>query len=143
MTKDFRKILVGVDDSADAITAFQYAIHRAKADNAELIIASILESDDMNIYQVLSKDYVHGERQELEKHVNQYVTLAQEAGIKNVRAVIGEGDPGEVIVKTLIPKYAPDLLVVGAASKMGIAKHLGSQAAYMAKYAPISVLVVR
>ena len=43
----------------------------------------------------------------------------------------------------MIPAVKPDLLIVGARSKQGIAKHFGSQAAYMAKYAPISVLVVR
>lgn len=140
---DYKSILVGVDDSADALAAFQYAIHRARVDQASLVIASVLEDDDMNVYQALSKDYVHGERTDLEQHLSEYVQLAEKAGIKDVRAVIGEGDPGETIVKTLIPKYQPDLLVIGAAAKKGIAKHFGSQAAYMAKYAPCSVLVVR
>ncbi|KRM55444.1 universal stress protein [Lacticaseibacillus sharpeae] len=143
MHKDFRTILVGVDDSDDAITAFQYAIHRAKADDAALIIVSVLESDEMNIYQALTKDYIHGERQELEKHVQDYANLATKAGIRSVRTVIAEGDAGEEIVKTVIPQFNPDLLIIGAAAKQGIAKHFGSQAAYMAKYAPISVLVVR
>lgn len=142
-TEDFTKILVGVDDSPDAMAAFRYAIHRAKADNAELIITSILESDDYSVYQALDKDYVHGEAAELEKHIQSYQELAERAGIHEVRAVIGEGDPGETIVKTLIPKYQPDLLIIGAEAKKGIAKHFGSQASYMAKHAPISVLVIR
>lgn len=143
MAEDHKKILVGVDDSDDAITAFQYAIHRAKADAAELIIVSVLESDEMNVYQALSKDFVHGERKDLEEHIQEYANLATKSGIKSVRAVIAEGDAGEEIVKTVIPKYSPDLLIIGAAAKKGIAKRFGSQAAYMAKYAPISVLVVR
>ncbi|WKF84630.1 universal stress protein [Lacticaseibacillus pantheris] len=143
MDKDFKKILVGVDDSEDALAAFRYAIHRAKADDAELIIASVLESDEMNVYQALTKDYVHGERAELAEHLNKYVELAEKAGIKNVRAVIGEGDAGETIIKQIIPKVDPDLLIIGAMAKKGIARHFGSQAAYMAKYAEISVLVVR
>lgn len=143
MDKDFKKILVGVDDSEDALAAFRYAIHRAKADDAELIIASVLESDEMNVYQALTKDYVHGEREELTEHLNKYVELAEQAGIKSVRAVIGEGDAGETIIKQIIPQVQPDLLIIGAMSKTGIARHFGSQAAYMAKYAEISVLVVR
>ncbi|WP_461226328.1 universal stress protein [Lacticaseibacillus suihuaensis] len=143
MAEDYTKILVGVDDSADALAAFRYAIHRAKADSAELIITSILESGEMNVYQALSKDYVHGERAELEAHLDGYVKLAQKAGIAKVRAIIGEGDAGETIIKTIIPEVQPDLLIIGAESKKGLARHFGSQAAYMAKYADISVLIVR
>ncbi|MFD1432139.1 universal stress protein [Lacticaseibacillus yichunensis] len=143
MAEDYKTILVGVDDSQDALAAFRYAIHRARVDEASLIITTILESGEMNVYEALTKDYVHGEREELEEHLKEYVALAEKAGIKSVRAVIGEGDAGETIVKTIIPAVSPDLLVIGAAAKTGIAKHFGSQAAYMAKYAPCSVLVVR
>lgn len=143
MAGDYKKILVGTDDSPDAIAAFRYAIHRAKADGSELIIVSVLESDDMNIYQALSKDYVHGERGELEQHVQGYVDLARKAGIEQVRGVIAEGNPGVEIVKTVIPQYNPDLLIIGAKADTGLAKLMGSQATYMVKHARISVLVVR
>ena len=57
--------------------------------------------------------------------------------------MIAEGDAGETIIKKVIPQVNPDLLVIGALAKEGLEKYFGSQAAYMAKYAPISVLVVR
>lgn len=34
MATKFNRILVGVDDSADALLAFDYAIHQAKQDGA-------------------------------------------------------------------------------------------------------------
>ncbi|WP_282803787.1 universal stress protein [Secundilactobacillus kimchicus] len=141
--KHFKHILVGVDDSDDAQLAFRYAMNRAKQDDAELTITSILEFDEMNVYQALNKDFIHGQREDLEKHILEYRKLAEQFGIKKVNTIIGEGDPGETIVKSVIPAVNPDLLVVGSLSKTGIRKRLGSQAAYMAKYAPISVLVVR
>ena len=119
MATKFNRILVGVDDSADALLAFDYAIHQAKQDGAELVIISILENDEMNVQQ------------------------AQAAGVTKVHAMIAEGEPGETIVKEVIPHVQPDLLIIGSLAKKGIAKHFGSQAAYMAKYAPISVLVIR
>ncbi|WP_338207515.1 universal stress protein [Lactiplantibacillus paraxiangfangensis] len=143
MATKFKRILVGVDDSADALLAFNYAIHQTKQDDAELIIVSILENDDMNVYQALSKDYVHGERDELEQHLDKYQKQAQDAGLTKVHTVIAEGEPGETIVKEVIPHVQPDLLIIGSLAKKGIAKHFGSQAAYMAKYAPIAVLVIR
>jgi len=118
-------------------------MNRAKFDDAELVICSVLESDNMNIYQALSKDYVHGQRSDLQKHLQQYQNLAERFGITKVKFVIGEGDPGETIVKKIIPEVQPDLLVIGSLSQSGVRKYFGSQAAYMAKYSPISVMIVR
>lgn len=141
--QNFKRILVGVDDSEDAQLAFRYAIHEARENKATLIIASVLEQDDMNIYQALDKDYVHGEREALAKHLDDYRNLAERAGVDKVETVISEGEAGETIVKQIIPAVDADLLIIGSMSKKGIKKYFGSQAAYMAKYAPISVMVVR
>ncbi|TLQ04477.1 universal stress protein [Pediococcus stilesii] len=143
MAFDVKRILVGVDDSDDAILALDYAINLATSANSELVIVSVLESDEMNVFQALDKDYVHGERAELEQHILKYQKKAQDAGVQNVRCVVTEGDPGETIVEEVIPAIKPDLLVVGAEAKKGISRRFGSQAAYMAKYAPITVTVVR
>lgn len=141
--KNIKRILVGVDDSEDAQLAFRVAMRRAIELDATLIITSILESNEMNIYQALSRDYVHGERSDLEKHIQEYKKVALEAGVKKVETVISEGNAGEQIVKTVIPQTQPDLLIVGALSKAGIKKYFGSQAAYIVKNSPVSVLVVR
>ncbi|MBS0979081.1 universal stress protein [Levilactobacillus brevis] len=140
---DFNKILVGVDDSADSKLAFEYAVKSAKKNDAQLIIVSVLEDDEVNVYQALSKDYIHGERRELEQHVLEYQKQAQDAGVKRVHAIVSEGEPGEVIVKRVIPQVNPNLLIIGSEARKGLARHFGSQAAYMAKYSPISVLIIR
>jgi len=143
MSTTFKRILVGVDDSADAMLAFEYAIQQAVQTDAELVIVSILENDEMNVYQALNKDYVHGERDELQKHLLKYQKQAQDAGAQHVRTLIAEGEPGETIVKDVIPHLQPDLLIIGSIAKKGLAQRFGSQAAYMAKYSPVSVLVIR
>jgi len=139
----FDRVLVGVDDSDDAQLAFRYAMHRCIKDDSSLIITSILESDEMNVYQALTKDYVHGERKELEEHLKEYRQVAMDAGVKKVELMVAEGDPGETIVKDVIPASKADLLVIGSISKRGIKKYFGSQAAYMAKHSPISIMIIR
>lgn len=62
---------------------------------------------------------------------------------KKVRSIVAEGNAGETIVKDVIPHVEPDLLIIGSCAKKGLARRFGSQAAYMAKYSPISVLVIR
>lgn len=139
----FQRILVAVDDSDDAQLAFEFAIKKAADIGAELYIVSILEPDDMNVYQVLSKDYIHGQRSELEEHIKSYVKRARAAGVAKVFPLVSEGKPGKVIVHAVIPEIKPSVLVIGSLAKKGPKKYMGSEAAYMAKYASISVLVVR
>lgn len=139
----FHKILVGVDDSHDAQLAFYYAVRYAAENNADLYIVSVLESDEMNVYQALDDDYIHGERSQLEKHILDFKQQALDAGVKNVTTLVAEGDAGKTIVKDVIPHVQPDLLMIGSYDKPGIARRFGSQAAYMSKYAPCSVLVIR
>ncbi|KRK79535.1 universal stress protein [Companilactobacillus nodensis] len=139
----YERILVGVDDSEDSQLAFRYAMKRCVRDNATLIITSILEEQNMSVYQILSKDYLHGEREELEEHIRHYRDVALRYGVKKVEMFVDEGEPGEMIVKEIIPSSEADLLIIGSNSKKGIKKYFGSQAAYMAKYSPISVMIVR
>ncbi|MHA8110323.1 universal stress protein [Lactobacillaceae bacterium Melli_B4] len=140
---EFKRILVGVDDSDDAILAFRYSIERSKRDDAQLILVSVLETEEINVFEALTKDYIHGEKSELEEHLQEYVKKAQDAGVKSVQGIVASGNAGETIVKDVIPHVEPDLLVIGSHSKKGIARHFGSQAAYMAKYSPTSVMVIR
>lgn len=143
MATKFKRILVGVDDSADALLAFKYALHQAKRDDAELHIVSVWENNEMNVYEALNKDFIHGERQALEDHIQDYLKQAKDAGLTKVHALVADGEPGETIVKDVIPHVKPDLLIIGSEAKKGVRRHFGSQAVYMAKYSPISVLVIR
>lgn len=140
---NFNKILVGVDDLADALKAFDYAINFAKQNSAELDIISVLEEHDINVYESLDKDFIHGKYRDLAEHLTKYQRQAQKAGVSQVKTLTAKGNPGETIVKQIIPQLQPDLLIIGSLAKKGLARHLGSQAAYMAKYAPISVWVIR
>lgn len=97
----------------------------------------------MNVYEALNDDYVRNKREDVEKDVQQYIATAQAGGIQDVRGIISEGNPGEKIVKDIIPQYLPDLLIIGSLDKKVPQRFFGNQAAYMAKRTPISVLVIR
>ncbi|MBA1393650.1 universal stress protein, partial [Lactobacillus sp. XV13L] len=103
----------------------------------------VLEKHDMNVYEVLNDDFIHGKREDVERHVEEYVKTAEDAGVDDVQGIISEGNPGETIVEDVIPKYHPDLLIIGSLDIKGQKKLFGSQASHMAKNSPISVLVIR
>ena len=113
--KKFKKILVGVDDAPDARAAFSYAVDKAKRDGSELGIVSILETDRVNVYQILDKDYVHSSEDELRQRVNEYVQAAIDYGVdpEKITAIVDRGErPAERICNHVIPAFQPDLLVV-------------------------------
>lgn len=139
----FNKIMVGVDESTDALKAFRYAIQKTKEENAELIIVSILEDSDINIYQSLDKTYWQKEMANLESRCKNYEKEAYNEGLSKVTLIINEGNPGELIVNKLIPLNKPDLLIIGSKSTSKSKSFFGSQASYMAKYSTISVMIVR
>lgn len=145
MTKKYRKILVAVDNSDDAQLAFEYAIYRSKLADCALTIATIMEDNDFNSFEVLSKDYMEEKRHALEADLLKFKKVAEESGVRQVDTFLTENDQeaGETIVKKLIPDLKPDLLVIGSRSKKGVGKYFGSQASYMVRHAPISVVVVR
>ena len=135
--------MVGVDNSPDALKAFHYAIERAQEDMSELIIVSGLEEKDVNVYQSLDKNYWQEKMNELRKRCEQYKAEAIASGVIHVSTIVGRGDPGVLIVNKYIPTKKPDLLVIGTKSTSRLRDFFGSQAAYMARYAKISTIIIR
>lgn len=140
---NFNKIMVGVDESPDALKAFRYAIQEARHEMAELLIVSILEEKNINVYQSLDKNYWEKEMKLLKERCESYKKEAQGFGVVHVTTIADKGDPGELIVNKFIPLNHPDLLVIGARSTSRIRGFFGSQAAYMARYAKISTIIIR
>lgn len=64
---NFSKIMVGVEDSPDALKAFHYAIQKAKEEQTELVIVSILGDKKIKFYQSLDKNYWQEQLVKLEK----------------------------------------------------------------------------
>ncbi|WP_417630663.1 universal stress protein [Enterococcus faecalis] len=139
----FSKIMVGVEESPDALKAFHYAIQKAKEEQAELVIVSILEEKEINVYQSLDKNYWQEQLAKLEKQTEKYQQEALANGIDKVSVIVNEGNPGELIINKLIPLNKPDLLIIGSKSTSKLKSFFGSQATYMARYAPISVMIIR
>ncbi|KRM13551.1 universal stress protein [Paucilactobacillus suebicus] len=141
----FKKILVAVDedDSSSSRKAFCYAVTLANSYKVPLGIVTILETDDLSVYDSLQPDVIEGRRQEMESAVNLYVQKAKDFGVDEVEGFLGEGKPGKKIVRETIPQFEPDLLVCGSETQDKSSIFIGSQASYMSQNAPCSVIVVR
>jgi nucleotide-binding universal stress UspA family protein len=141
--KNFTHVLAAVDDSQLGQMALVNGIHQAKEDEAKLTILSVFEADQLSVFDYFSKDKNSAAREDVESALDRYRQAAEEAGVTDVAVMLAEGEPGEVIVKDVIPDIKPDLVVIGSHSQKGAARYFGSQSSYVANNAPITVMVVR
>ncbi|WP_164506892.1 universal stress protein [Lapidilactobacillus bayanensis] len=144
-TMHYTRIMIAVDDDdfVSSRRAFDYACTVAKVYNIPLAVTMVLETGDLNIFQSLSLDTINKRRAEITADLNTYCEKAREFGVEDVTPILAEGSPSHEIVETVIPDFRPDLLVIGSETKPGKRKTIGTQAAYIAHYAPCSVIVVR
>ena len=85
----YRRILLTIDedDNESTIKAFRFAVTLAHDYDAHLGIVSVLENEDINIFDSLTPAKLKEKRTELEKAVNHYVKLAEKIGIKKSRNI--------------------------------------------------------
>ena len=112
-------------------------------DHAKLTILSVFEANQLSVFDYFSKDSNSAAREDVANALERYRQEAQEAGVEDIVTLLAEGEPGEVIVKDVIPDIEPDMVVIGSHSQKGAARYFGSQSKYVANNAPITVMVVR
>jgi len=142
----YRRILLTVDedDNTSSERAFRYATTLARDYSVSLGIVSVMESEDINIFDSLTPSKIQAKRRHVEQVVQDYVKLAENSGIKQVEPLVYEGgDVDDVILEQVIPDFKPDLLVTGADTEFAHSKIAGAIGPRLARKAPISVIVVR
>ncbi|MDT6981267.1 universal stress protein [Levilactobacillus zymae] len=142
----FHRILVTIDedDRPSTARAFRFALTMARDYGAELGITSVLENDDISIYESLMPDKVHQKRQELQDVVKGYAAKAKDFGVENVRPIVAEGgDVDDVILQQIIPDFQPDLVVCGADVDFASHGHPGAIGLRLARKSDVSVIVIR
>lgn len=141
--KEFFSILCGVDESDNAYKAFRYAVKKAANEHTKLTIATVIESDEINVYQALDDDHLKAARKKHEENLLKYQKYALEQGVPETELFIDEGAPAERIINHILPQTHCDLLIIGSRAKHGMKDYFGTSASYMAKNSPISVMIIR
>ena len=144
----YRRILLTVDedDNESTAKAFRFATTMARDYDAVLGIVSVMESEDINIFESLTPTKLAEKRDLLDQAVEKYVDLAENKGLKKIEPLIYEGgDIDDVILDKAIPDFKPDLIVTGADTKYPRSKSkiTGAIGPRLARKAPVSVIVVR
>lgn len=142
----FRRVLLAVDedDQRSSARAFRYATTLARDYDVELGIVSVMESEDMNIFDSLTPSKMQEHRDRVQEIVGEYVKAAEEGGIKKVTPLVYEGgDVDDMILEQVIPDFKPDLIIAGADSDPSHHQVTAPVGIRLARRAPVSVIVVR
>jgi nucleotide-binding universal stress UspA family protein len=145
-----KKLLVATGCSDYSRGLFRYSINLARSMEAEIIVASIINSRDVDAvsrisslgYEVDGEHYVEGVRQEREKYISRL--LQEENAIPDkVRMVILVGNPIDELL-TLSVKEKVDMIVMGIKGRTDLAKFfVGSVAEKVFRRSPVPVLSFR
>lgn len=142
----FERLLIAVDDSDPSDAAAAFARDFAKAEGAQLIICSVVETNEL-----LDKASTYGYDptsmlDELRATVSSLVAAhtararMDELAVENV---ITDGDPAENIVKSAAARHA-GLIVVGTHGRRGLRRlSVGSVAESVVRQSTVPVIVVR
>lgn len=144
MSSSYEKIIIAVDGSKASEKAFNKSVEMAKANDATLILAHIVDTRTFATAEAYDKSLSERAQKYAEDLLNEYVENAKEAGVKNVELVIKYGSPKVAIAKEIAPENDADLIVVGATGLNAVERFLiGSVSESVARYSKCDVLIIR
>ncbi|ARE13868.1 universal stress protein [Lactococcus lactis] len=137
----YKKILVPVDDSNQAMNALHEAIAVAKSNEAELFILNVKDETRLrgtSIALAMSLDEIEEESKQIINNLTK--DFPKDVAFQTVTFI---GNPKKDIVK-FAEDNAMDLIVIGANSKKLVDRILiGSTTSYVVEKSPCNVMVVK
>ncbi len=148
--ENIRKIMVAIAFSDYSEGIFTYAANLAASLNAELIVANVINSRDVDAvgsivsmgYEVDGDHYIEGVREERKKALEQIMADAPLPAEK-IRTVFKVGNPIEELLK-LILREEVDMIVMGPKGRTDL-EHIivGSVAEKMFRRSPATIVSYR
>ncbi|RHH69112.1 MULTISPECIES: universal stress protein [Vagococcus] len=145
--QEYRSILVGTDGSEQAQQAFEKAVSVAKRNNAEIVVAHIIENKlygGTMAFSTFSPDIVQEETNQAKELLESYKKIAKDLGYNRVKVTLEFGSPKVMMATELPEKYNTDLIMVGQSGLNAVERLvMGSVSDHIIRTAPCDVLVVR
>lgn len=142
-TAMFQRVLVGIDFSADSLSALQVAHERFAAPTATLVLVHAADAaEDLSDYAELRGQVVSAQAGDLQRRL-QGLAAARREGWQEVHTVLELGKPADVILAAA-HAWQADLVVLGSHGHTGLARTLFGGTTYqVARKVGCSVLVLR
>ncbi|MBU3852078.1 MAG: universal stress protein [Candidatus Paralactobacillus gallistercoris] len=142
--QQYQNILVAIDGSYEAELAFRKAIEVANRNKASLYLVHVVDTRAFQNISSFDSAMVEQVSKTAEKTLEEYVTIAQKAGINDVKFSVEYGSPKTIIARDLPKNKDIDLIIIGATGLNAVERLLiGSVTEYVTRNAICDVLVVR
>ncbi|WP_445489483.1 universal stress protein [Niallia sp. 03133] len=144
MSLHYQNIIVAVDGSAEADRAFKKAAVLAKDNDANLIIAHVIDTRSFATVAAYDQAIASKTDEFANELIDKYIDMAASVGIVKVKKIIEFGSPKIVIPKDIAKKFNADLIVCGATGLNAVERFIiGSVSEGITRNAPCDVLIVR
>ncbi|UQS82683.1 universal stress protein [Bombilactobacillus folatiphilus] len=144
MLQNYQNILVPIDGSYEAETAFNKAIEVAQRNQADLHILHVIDTRAFQDVSSFDSSMVEKISQTAQETINKYEQTALKRGIANVTTTIKYGAPKTTIARTYPIDNQIDLIMIGATGLNTVERLLiGSVTEFVTRNAPCDVMVVR
>ncbi|MDT8859736.1 universal stress protein [Alkalihalobacillus sp. MEB130] len=144
MSLHYKTILVAVDGSKEAKRALQKAIDLANKDRAKLVISYVIDNRTTGTIEHYDRTYAEQAEGYGVDLLEEYKTIALDAGLDDVVTDLGYGSPKVRIPKDVAEKHQADLIVAGATGVNAVERFLiGSVSENIARRAKCDVMIVR
>lgn len=142
--EEYKKIVVAVDGSKASLNAFKKAVHVAIRNNAELIIAHVVDTKTISTAETYDQSMINRSESYAQKLLEDYKSEAVKLGVIKVETHIDYGSPKVRIPKYVAKAFNADLIMCGATGLNAVERFLiGSVSENITRHATCDVLVVR
>ena len=145
MEQTYKKILVGVDGSEQAMEAFRKAVEVARRNEGEVIVTNVIEQQMTTALTVapLGNEYIEEQMAHGNEILERWRLYAESVNFSKITKDLTFGQAKSVLAIELPKKHNIDLIMVGQSGLNRVeAMMVGSVASYVIRKAPCDVLVV-
>ncbi|MCU9533963.1 universal stress protein [Streptococcus sp. CSL10205-OR2] len=144
MTYQYKRILVGIDGSPQAEIALKKGIQIAINDNAELILAHVIDTRATQSVATLDGFVFEQLENEASRTLEKYKDMAKKRGLQKIKTLIEFGNPKTLLATDIPEKENIDLIMLGATGLSTFERLLiGSSSEYIMRHAAVDILIVR
>ena len=145
MEQEYKHILVGIDGSDQALSAFKKAVEVDRRNNGTVYVANVIDQQFYNFmgYVPIDQSLVDQQTETAKQMIEECKAYGKSVDYPKIEGIIAYGSVRESMAVNLPKKYAIDLIMVGQSGLNAVERFMtGSVSSYVIRRAPCDVLIV-